>query len=369
MRRFSGVTGVDRSGPQRRISFRAGFTIVELIVVTAVIAVLAALLLPAVQQARGAARRVQCRNNLRNVGLALIQDMESFDRFTASGYYGRNPTTGDGQHQFNWVVQVLPYLEQGPLAAKWNKDLPLDDPGNQALTAIHIPVLTCPDDITTSRQGDLSYVVSGGIGFTVKYGNGVRDCPVDPSSGQALDLNRDGIACPPTASSDASPSDREWFARFGVFFLETWKWDVSTRHHNPASIQDGMSNTFLATENVRVGYNPAKPNDGGWAAVLAYQQSFFIGNPCQNSNCSTGPIKYSLSNAGSNAINSGLMSPEGSSAVPNSFHPGGVHMAFCDGRVVFLSQNIDGAVYAALASPQGQQMLGTPFEQPIPSEY
>lgn len=65
MRRFSGVTGVDRSGPQRRISFRAGFTIVELIVVTAVIAVLAALLLPAVQQARGAARRVQCRNKLK----------------------------------------------------------------------------------------------------------------------------------------------------------------------------------------------------------------------------------------------------------------------------------------------------------------
>jgi prepilin-type processing-associated H-X9-DG protein len=72
-------------------------------------------------------------------------------------------------------------------------------------------------------------------------------------------------------------------------------------------------------------------------------------------------------NAGVNRINGGRASPEGRSPTPNSFHDGGVHMAYADGHVIFLSESIDGAVYAALASPQGLLLDGTPLRQGIVS--
>ena len=79
-------------------------------------------------------------------------------------------------------------------------------------------------------------------------------------------------------------------------------------------------------------------------------------------------MDYSLANAGKNRINSGLWTPEGRSPIPNSFHPGGVNMAYADGHVAFLKESVDGAVYAALASPQGMLLQGTPLEQPVVSD-
>jgi prepilin-type processing-associated H-X9-DG protein len=70
-------------------------------------------------------------------------------------------------------------------------------------------------------------------------------------------------------------------------------------------------------------------------------------------------------NAGAWRINSGVGSPEGSLPVPNSFHEGGVFMAFADGHVLFLSEDIDGSVYAALSSPQGLLLSGTPLQQVV----
>lgn len=354
-------------GNKRRqdAAVRGGFTILELLAVTAIIAMLVALILPAVQQARAAARRLQCQNNLRNVSLAILQNMESQQRFPATANFGRDPVTGNTTNQFSWVVDVLPFLEQNNIAEKWDRDKRMEDPVNQPLTEIHIPVLTCPDDISVVGKGDLSYVVNGGMGFTVRYTNGERDCPVD-RTWRPLDLNRNGSACQPGPTSDSpSPTDRDLFLRFGVFFLETWKWDVSKRHHRPGSVMDGMSQTFLASENVRAGYDPADPGNGHWATTNPYRNAFYIGNPCANHDCSTGSIDYSRSNAGDDAINSGRTKPEGSSPVPNSFHPGGVHMSYCDGRVQFLSESIDGGVYAALASPQGMLLSETAFAQTV----
>ncbi len=344
-----------------------GFTLIELIVVTAVIAILISLTLPAVQQARAAARRTQCRNNLKNVSLAILQDMELKGRFPASGNFGFNPVTNSGQNNFSWVVSVLPYLDQAPLANKWDKDKAMEDPVNEPLTHTHLPVLTCPDDISVARQGDLSYVVNAGIGFTVKHSNGVGDCPYSPSGG-ALDLNGDGQVCLPPEGPESPPTDRSLFLHFGVFFLETWKWEYTRRSHHPGSVVDGMTHTFLLSENVRAGYDPSNPADGHWATPNPYRHSFYIGNPCETPDCTGGTIDYRRSNAGSAAINSGLQSSEGSSPVPNAFHPGGVHMVFCDGHVVFISQSIDGAVYAAQASPQGSRLMGTRFEQPLVTE-
>lgn len=346
---------------------RGGFTLIELIDVTAIIAILISLALPAIQQVRAAARRTQCRNNLKNVSLAILQEMELKGRFPASGNYGFNAATSSGFNGYSWVVSIHPHLDQGTLAASWDKDKPMEDPNNDAQARTHIAVLTCPDDISVVGQGDLSFVVNGGIGFTVKYTNGVGDCPVDRTWAR-LDLNGNGIDCEPASVPEQKPADRDLFLHFGVFFLETPGRDVSLRSHRPGSVLDGMTHTYLVSEIVRAGFDPASPDTAHWATTVAYRHSFFIGNPCANHDCTNGDVDYARSNSGDDAINSGLTSPEGASPVPNSFHSGGVNMAFCDGHVVFLSEKIDGGVYAAQASPQGSRLLGTRFAQPLVTE-
>src|SRR5690606_28625210 len=99
---------------------RSGFTLIELLVVIAIIAILIALLLPAVQQAREAARRTQCKNNLKQVGLALHNYHDVFGSFTyKSGGTDRPPSSapcnlGNARRRSGWVG-LLPYIDQGPL--------------------------------------------------------------------------------------------------------------------------------------------------------------------------------------------------------------------------------------------------------------
>jgi prepilin-type N-terminal cleavage/methylation domain-containing protein/prepilin-type processing-associated H-X9-DG protein len=338
---------------------RSAFTIIELLVAIAVIGILVALLLPAVQQVRAAARRTQCSNNLRNIDFAMLNVADSMGRFPACGNFGRT-----GNHH-SWVIDVLPWLEQTAISDHWEKDRPIDDPVNAPLSENHIPILTCPDDISVGGGGDLSYVVNGGIGFTAFVG--VHDCPIDPD-GNRLDLNGNGLTCSPDPTADGDPSDRKLFFRMGLFFNETWKWDVTVRHHRFATVTDGLSQTIVLSENVRTGFDPSAPGPAkSWASNAPYMTSFYIGDPCPHGNCLVGAVDYRRCNAGRYAINSGLAEPEGSSPIPNSFHAGGVHMAFGDGHVRFVSERLDGRVYAALASPQGRMLQGSPLEQTLVS--
>jgi len=341
-------------------------SLLELIVVMGIIGLLVSLSLPAVTRSRQAARRLQCQNNLRQIGLALLQTTDVAGRFPACGNFGH-----DGNHH-SWVVDVLPWLDQSTIASQWDKDKPIDDPVNAPLAALFVPILTCPSDISvtmsTSKKtarGDLSYVVNGGVGFTVERSPGQHDCPIDPK-GRTLDLNGNGVLCPqpPDLETDGSPSDRDQFFRMGLFFNETWKWEVTVRHHRPATIVDGMSQTFLISENVRTGHDPKNP-EATWASPNPYLTSFYIGDPCPDGKCLPGTVDYQRCNAGESAINRGLDQPEGSAPYPSSFHEGGVNMTFCDGRVVPLSQNIDGGVYAALASPAGSLLTETPLQQTV----
>ena len=234
---------------------RSGFTMIELVVVIAIISILMSLLLPAVQQSQSAARRVECASRMRNVNLAMLDVLEAGLRFPACG----NFTAQFGRHH-SWVVDVLPWLDQADIANRWNKDLSIYDPVNEPLTHLSFPVLTCPADISVvPGQGNLSYVVNGGVGFTVFY-NGVHDCPVDPQ-GRKLDLNGNGVSCPASGTGDGQPTDKDLFLRMGLFFNETWNSDITQRHHTAASVTDGLSNTVVFSENVRTGYNPAASSD------------------------------------------------------------------------------------------------------------
>jgi prepilin-type processing-associated H-X9-DG protein len=335
---------------------------VELLVSIAVITILIALLLPAVQQARHAARRVECTNNLRNITLAMVQVMDTQNRLPACGNY----TAEFGRHH-SWVVDVLPYLDYATLANQWNKDRSIYDLPNATLARQSIPVLTCPADISVvSGEPNLSYVVNGGVGFTV-YHQGVHDCPVD-LEGRRLDLDGDGMACPAIPVPTVEPSDKTLFLRLGVFFNETWKGEISRRHHRADTILDGLSTTVFLAENVRTGFNPADSGElftSSWASPSGVLTSFYMGNPCRNATCTPGQVEYSLCNSGIARINSGIKRPEGMSPIPNSFHTGVVNMSFGDGHIRFVSENIDGGVYAALLSPQGLLLDQTELAQII----
>lgn len=342
---------------------RSGFTMVELIVVMGIIVLLLSLGIPAATRVREASRKMQCLSNLRNVALALTQHDHYLGRLPASGRHWVD-TDGKVYSLHTWAVAILPYVDQANLYNQLDLDRPKNSPENsKTLASAYIPVYICPVDMTRNdeKQGDQSYAVNGGIGFTV-YRNSVHDCPVD-RNWTVLDLNGDGQGC--TGDDKIDNLDKAFFDSMGLFFLETRNADISTRHYRLGDIQDGTSQTFLVTENVRAGFDPESPG-ANFADPNPYRCAFYIGNPCKNGHCSTGNVDYSLSNSGENRINSGLWSAEGSSPIPNSFHAGGVNMAYADSHAAFLSETIDGGVYAALASPQGGS-LGGPLKQTVVS--
>jgi prepilin-type processing-associated H-X9-DG protein len=328
----------------------------------AIISLMLSLALPAIGRSRAAARKVECANNLRNIALAMTQYVDLYERFPASGnYWPSGPKSTN--HHHSWAVSILPWIGQKDLYSRWDINRPITDPINEPLTHTYVPILVCPVDISRSRekdQGDLSYVVNGGVGFTIGPRFGYEDCPVAPAAGP-LDLNGDGSAC---TGAPGDAEDYAYFKKMGLFFLENWKTGVD-RHHRLADVTDGLTQTFMVSENVRAGYDPDTP-ETGFANPHPWRCSFYIGNPCRGGSCSPGNVDYSLSNAGDAQINSGRWRAEGRSAVPNSFHDGGVNMAYADGRVRFLSESVDGAIYAALASPQGMGLSG-PLQQPIVS--
>jgi prepilin-type N-terminal cleavage/methylation domain-containing protein/prepilin-type processing-associated H-X9-DG protein len=354
---------------------RRGFTLVELLVVITIIGMLLAMLLPAVMSARGSGRRAVCMNNLHNVGLAMLQCTESQRRFPTSGYYRRDTHEGC----FNWVVQLLPFLERRDLAEAWNYDKAWSHPENMKIGSTSLAVLACPDDVTcVPGQGNLSYAVNGGMGWTThlyKDGQAYEDCPVgflapdvshtvdQAKYGHELDLDGDG--------RPGGAADKKLYFQMGLFFAENWPRGKGTvRYHTPDSVLDGMSNTLLLAECIRVGYDPV--GEENWSMPHARYQSFFL-SPyiCKDWSCSEGNVDYANANNHSampyrlEAINGERDQAEGEAPWASSYHIGGVHVAFCDGRVQFMSDDIDGAVYAALISPQGTQIKG-PLAQGIP---
>ena len=301
---------------------KAGFTLIELLVVIAIIGILIALLLPAVQQAREAARRTQCSNNLKQIGLALHNYESQFGRFPTS----TRPVPGKPTlKQTAALARVLPQLEQSSLFQQYDFNVNWYDAPNQALIPTQIGVFRCPSTPNSSRI-DNTAVAVGSASFT-----GVRACAdYGPLEGVGSLLSGTGLV---DAASENSP---------GVL-------QVNFTQCRIADITDGSSSTMLIAEDAGrpVWYirgRPAGtgliPPGAGWADDA---QDFYL-HGAQGDALATPPGPCAV-----NCHNDGEI---------YSFHTGVANALFGDGHTKFLSASTDIRVVARLITPRGQEVVG-----------
>ncbi|MDB5346670.1 MAG: prepilin-type cleavage/methylation protein [Schlesneria sp.] len=298
---------------------RRAFTLIELLVVIAIIAVLIALLLPAVQQAREAARRTQCRNNLKQIGIALHNYHESNQVFPmgfSDGVWGNSETFGG----WSWSAALLPYIDQGPLFNQLNfSATPYSVGVNQTLTATSLAAFSCPSDIKPAQTPNNPGNAPGGKGTTA----------VATSSYMGNAGPFEGTPCVQNGTVPV-PDARN----IGLFAVNS---SIGFRN-----ITDGSSNVFAVGE---VRWIPS----GTDAAAAAYgsDRQFIYGNvttgggpKCDNN----GPNNngFHLHNRWTRQkMNGPLLGANNLERSFHSAHTGGAHFLMGDGSVRFVSDNID----------------------------
>ena len=285
----------------KRNASRVGFTLIELLVVIAIIGVLIALLLPAVQAAREAARRMQCTNNLKQIGLALHNYHDSLGAFPMS-YLARGKfldAQTDTVPGWGWGTMILPQIDQGPLFNAVNFGLAVESPQNSTVVRTAIAAYVCPSDLTTG-----AFVVSDPSDRPVAtmMPSSYAACVGDDLADAALGLNRDGIGN-------------------GAMFRNS-----ATRI---ADIVDGTSNTIMAGERAWGNVN------GVWAGVATNAVARRgLQNRCPTTGASSYPAAV-LVQAHCHLLNTDT-DEDGGIDDYSSFHPGGANFVFGDGSVRFV---------------------------------
>lgn len=284
---------------------RRGFTLIELLVVMAIISILMSMLLPAVQQAREAARRTQCQNHLKQVCLALHNYHEVHATFPP-GFVSSSAAWAD-QSAWGWAIMILPMLEQTPWYQQLDPGKPdrlsqaLANPAKLRLLQSPLPVFLCPSDTGPTLNPDRR---------------------LDPK-GANVEVAR--------ANYIGSHGVKRIYPGDGIFDRDT-----SCRMRD---IVDGASNTFLAGERAIHAF-PGGGQRGGavWAGVTDFWGTTTLPD--------NGPFGV-IGNA-SFRLQSGLWLENPLFSVPSisfsSLHPGGAHFGLCDGSVRFVNENIHSVI-------------------------
>jgi prepilin-type N-terminal cleavage/methylation domain-containing protein/prepilin-type processing-associated H-X9-DG protein len=291
---------------------RSGFTLIELLVVIAIIAILIGLLVPAVQQVRESAARLTCKNNLKQIGLALHNYHGTYKRFPP-GYLTQvaadNSDLGPG---WGWATFLFDDLEQRNLKRRIRFDLQISDPANAQVRVTVLPILVCPTEDKTGT-------------YTVVDGTGTPICDVARSSYVAMN----GVL---GVSSDA-------FDNNGAF--------LRNRALRIADIRDGLSNTLFVGERSSDMSNPT------WTGavtngVVPAQRYPSPADQLANAEAASALV---LSHGSRDHLpNNPLVFDADATA---SFHVSGVNFLFGDGSVHSITNSISGAVYEALLTRAG----------------
>ena len=203
---------------RQRIIQRAGFTLVELLVVIAVIAVLIALLLPAVQSAREAARRASCLNNLRQIGLAMQLYHGASATFPPGAWEWR-PPNNPAKRQIAWSALILPHLEQTPVYQSLNFGFAFDSPANVTAAATVLNVYLCPSSLREDDrpQGRAAADYGGIYGERINGPNNPAKGMMIYDKGIRISQVRDGVSQTLMIGEDSGWSDGQWINGLNVF--------------------------------------------------------------------------------------------------------------------------------------------------------
>lgn len=301
--------GTGESATSRKAQRQQGFTLIELLVVIAILGILVTLLLPAVSAARAAARKLQCTNNLRQIGLAT-------NNYAVAQNHLPPPSAG-GQFEDlgSTLVLLLPYLEEAPLYEQYDLTRAINDPQNLAVSSQPIPVYLCPEmhlprQVPDTECGEKLAAGSYMISTRTKY---------------SQYTNLDGAFKTPLAGRP---------------------YDLSFQH-----ITDGTSKTLLVGE-VNYGHESFRWNDCAarrgepkWGDATWSRGYWFY---------AWGHMSDELRDLYNNRE---LFASPYSARVFRSDHRGGVNFVLLDGSVRFLENETDGQIRAALVTRAGQEVL------------
>ncbi len=310
---------------------RQGFTLIELLVVIAIIAILIALLLPAVQQAREAARRTQCKNNLKQIGLALHNYADTHSIFPLETYYGLR---ANGTHFYgSWIPQTLAYFDQAALGNLYDHNSSFFEPGNRAAIETRLTLFECPSTPGGTQLTSTLRMRNPG-GWEIVNDRGAFTS--DYAGQRGLNAATYSLYVP----GAVSPQNE------GIF-----TGDAGTRFRN---ITDGTTNTIIVHESAgrnewlrrdnvsrQVVRNP--PEFGGWFDYWA--------GPCAG-------WMYGFEDDGVTTKGPRFINASNKWANPWSFHTGGVTVAMADGSVRFLSDNMSNLVFIAICTDSGNEITG-----------
>jgi prepilin-type N-terminal cleavage/methylation domain-containing protein len=338
------------SGRKCSVKNRRGFTLIELLVVIAIIAILIALLLPAVQQAREAARRTQCKNNLKQLALAAHNFEDTYKYFPIGIVRIQNPAfptlpqqITPNNRRYAMMHQLLPYLEQ-PALFQWYDQLTFNNNRKDRLPDgtygadwtgnwFHkqtFPGLMCPSNPVGALNVAVDPVDSGLYALTSYYGcAGYRSYP-------RCTAGRPSLCHDPVLNPDSLE---------GMFY--------QNKTLGFRDCTDGTTNTIFMAERDYVDRNldasgVDKMTDWGWVWFGAQADAFLATSVPINfklpADIATNPNQQRLFEDRFNAIGSN--------------HVGGAQVAMTDGSVRFVSENISNLVFVALGSRSGGEVPG-----------
>jgi prepilin-type N-terminal cleavage/methylation domain-containing protein/prepilin-type processing-associated H-X9-DG protein len=307
-----------RRSPGRASS--RGFTLIELLVVIAIIAVLIALLLPAVQAAREAARRSQCINNMKQLGLATANYAGTTGVYPMAAFWSTGPLSSSTS--FGALIHLLPYFEQGQVYNAFNTSLAFGDLENTTVHGIGIATLWCPSDGTISTPAVTTaplFRPTGATPFKVQFSSyGVN-------VGTWFQVSQ----FPYTGAWGSAPNPN-----YGAFKAG---WNGVMFHESAvtiAAITDGTSNTFAMGERGHGLFDPTTQATWDWYVSGLRTQFTTLVPP----NPQKKEAAFSPTGGGSTTVGGTTTTWV---VAASSFHPGGCNFAFCDGSVRFIKDTID----------------------------
>jgi prepilin-type N-terminal cleavage/methylation domain-containing protein/prepilin-type processing-associated H-X9-DG protein len=329
--------GICRSGRGLQVRRRNdrrplhGFTLVELLVVITIIGVLIALLLPAVQAAREAARRMQCSNNLKQIGLGMHMYVSAKDKLPAGG---RNP------HNETWYHDILPYIDQMSLAEIWNPKQMFYVGNNVTIATTPVAIIQCPSDTYVPNADPDGW-------FHGNYACNVGNVGVAGYSTFNLTVLASRSLGSNTIKNGGQPF---------IVSIENGQF----RYVDISEIKDGLSNTLAFAECVQGtgGTNNRQVDIRGDAyhAGFCWFTTWLMPNTLDN-DMNPDSLNCCVSVPDAPCI-AGVTSQGPCALAARSKHSGGVNVCLLDGSVRFIADSINWPTWQALGTTQGGETAG-----------